>query len=73
MKPCGLTLILAVAYIALGRFDNIPYWITLVFSVIERGTVWFLILMVLLPLAMTMALLWKTKEVILENVFGAER
>ena len=67
------TLILAVAYIALGRFDNIPYWITLVFSVIERGTVWFLILMVLLPLAMTMALLWKTKEVILENVFGAER
>jgi hypothetical protein len=26
--------------------------------------------MVLLPVAMTMALLWKTKEVILENVFG---
>lgn len=30
-------------------------------------------LLVLLPLAMTMALLWKTKEVILENVFGGNR
>ena len=67
------TLILAVAYIGLVRFENVPYWLSLVFSVMERGSVWFLILMVLLPLAMTMALLWKTKEVILDNVFGAER
>ncbi|HLP78325.1 MAG TPA: hypothetical protein VK327_15575 [Candidatus Paceibacterota bacterium] len=29
-------------------------------------------LLVLLPLAMTMALIWKTKEVILENVFGGQ-
>jgi hypothetical protein len=41
--------------------------------VIEHGSLWFLILLVLLPLAMTMALLWKTKEVILESVFGANR
>lgn len=33
--------------------------------------IWLMIcFLVLLPLAMTMALLWKTKEVILENVFG---
>lgn len=29
-------------------------------------------LLVLLPLSMTMALIWKTKEVILENVFGGK-
>lgn len=29
-------------------------------------------LLVLLPLAMTMALIWKTKEVILDSVFGAK-
>jgi hypothetical protein len=29
-----------------------------------------LIFFVLLPLAMTMALIWKTKEVILDAVFG---
>ena len=31
-----------------------------------------LCLLVLLPLAMTMALIWKTKEVILDSVFGAK-
>jgi hypothetical protein len=29
-----------------------------------------MVFLVLLPLAMTMALLWKTKEVILDSVFG---
>ena len=35
--------------------------------------VWLVVcLLVLLPLAMTMALVWKMKEVILESVFGAK-
>jgi hypothetical protein len=34
---------------------------------------WMLIFLVLLPLAMTMALLWKIKEVILDSVFGMSR
>ena len=38
---------------------------------ITGNTLIALILLVLLPLAMTMALIWKTKEVILESVFGA--
>ena len=45
-------------------------------AVLDRGSLWFLIVLiplVLLPLAMTMALLWKTKEVILDNVFSASR
>jgi hypothetical protein len=33
---------------------------------------WALTLFALLPLAMTMALIWKTKEVILDSVFGAK-
>ena len=47
----------------------------------ERDRVWMFLLrfllplaaFLLLPLAMTMALIWKTKEAILESVFGAER
>jgi hypothetical protein len=45
-------------------------------SAIERFHLrfWLLVFLFLLPLAMTMALLWKTKEVILESVFsGGER
>jgi len=36
------------------------------------GTAWLPLLLSLMPLAMTMALLWKTKEVILDNVFSAK-
>jgi hypothetical protein len=38
---------------------------------LDRGSRLLLIFFVLLPLAMTMALIWKTKEVILDAVFGA--
>jgi hypothetical protein len=67
------TLVLAALYAGLQHFDSLPFWLGLVMSLAERGGLWFLILLVLLPLAMTMALLWKTKEVILDNVFGAQR
>jgi len=46
----------------------------------ERNALWWFLLLVLvplaifvlLPLAMTMALIWKTKEVILDSVFSAK-
>jgi hypothetical protein len=39
----------------------------------DRGGGWLLITLTLLPLAMTMALIWKTKEVILDSVFGVKK
>jgi hypothetical protein len=41
----------------------------------DQTSLWYfvpVIPLLLLPLAMTMALLWKTKEVILDSVFGAK-
>jgi hypothetical protein len=38
----------------------------------DRLGFWALIFFALLPLAMTMALLWKTKEVIFDSVFSAK-
>lgn len=67
------TFILAGAYLGLGLFARLPLWLRTAASVLDRGSLWLLVLLVLLPLAMTMALLWKTKEVILDNVFGAQR
>ena len=66
------TFLLALAYVGLGQFHTLPLWLGVIVSVMERSSLWFLIVLVLLPLAMTMALLWKTKEVILDNVFGAQ-
>ncbi len=65
------TLLLVLVYLVIARLPGLPLWLGLIVSVLDRGNGWFLILLVLLPLAMTMALIWKTKEVILENVFGA--
>jgi len=45
-----------------------PTWFWLV-----RGSFALLMFLGLLPLAMTMALIWKCKEVIMESVFGSDR
>src|ERR1035441_2428648 len=66
------TFVLAMLYLGAGQFRQPPFWLGVVLSVMERGSLWFLVVLVLLPLAMSMALLWKTKEVILDNVFGAK-
>jgi hypothetical protein len=47
----------------MNRLGALVYWI-------RALGFWIIIVLVLLPLAMTMALIWKTKEVILENVFS---
>ena len=65
-----ITFVLAAAYLGLGMASNLPGWLNSLAVALDRGSLWFIVLLVLLPLAMTMALLWKTKEVILENVFG---
>jgi len=44
---------------------NVSEWLS-------RLGFWVLTFFALLPLAMTMALIWKTKEVILDSVFGAK-
>lgn len=68
-----LTLGLAAAYLAMGQVNRPPMWLAPFLSILDRVGIWFFVLLVLLPLAMTMALIWKTKEVILDSVFGAQR
>jgi hypothetical protein len=63
----------AATHLGMSQLQKFPFWLSLLGEIIDRGSLWFLILLVLLPLAMTMALLWKTKEVILESVFKSER
>jgi len=66
----GATLLLGVCYFVLVRIPKLPLYLQAVMLVLDHGSFWLLVLLVLLPVAMTMALLWKTKEVILDNVFG---
>ena len=63
-------LLLAAVYLCLAELPGLPVTLHVIALLLERYNSAALIVLVLLPLAMTMALLWKTKEVILESVFG---
>jgi len=62
----------AVAYAVLLRDPRLPVALGALFVWIQDFGFWVLTLFGLLPLAMTMALIWKTKEVILDSVFGSK-
>jgi hypothetical protein len=69
-------LALTLAYVVLGHLlKGMPHWAQRIAVHLDQSGGWCLVPMiplVLLPLAMTMALLWKTKQVILDSVFGAK-
>lgn len=63
-------LLLSVAYFCFLRLPNLPVNLRLVAFLLENYSLYAMVFLVLLPLAMTMALTWKTKEVILDSVFN---
>lgn len=63
-----LDLLLLAAYLLLSNLDN-SFW-ALRMQILDHGFFWLALLLVLVPVAMTMALVWKIKEVILSSVFG---
>jgi hypothetical protein len=65
-----LMLLLVVAYGSLRWWPGLLNHLGVLVYWVQTLGFWIIIFLVLLPLAMTMALLWKTKEVILENVFS---
>jgi hypothetical protein len=62
----------AIAYAVLLGDPRLPVFLGALFIWIQDFGFWLLTLFGLLPLAMTMALIWKSKEVILDSVFGAK-
>jgi hypothetical protein len=64
---------LSLLYLGLNHFSATVLWLRPLMAALDRANFyWILIPLVLLPLAMTMALLWKTKAVLFESVFGAK-
>ncbi len=66
-------LLLTAAYVGLLQIPQPSVGIGLLLVWMQDGGFWVLVFFALLPLAMTMALLWKTKEVILDSVFGSRQ
>jgi hypothetical protein len=66
------TIMVVVFYFVLARINQLPPLLIVLLSHLERAGLWLATFLILLPVAMTMALVWKTKEVILAGVFGPE-
>jgi hypothetical protein len=65
-------LLLTATLIAVAQIKKVPAGFEKIYSIVDLLGPWLLLFLALLPLAMTMALIWKTKEVVLEGVFGAK-
>ena len=69
-----MTLTLVLVFAALSYYRQpLPMALAFALMFLERFSLWLLVAFVLVPLSLTMALLWKTKEVILESVFSGRR
>lgn len=60
------------AYFALQQMSNLPSLLGYVLAIIGNNGLGLALFLILMPLALTMALLWKTKEVIFTSVFESE-
>jgi hypothetical protein len=65
-------LFFGVAYVVLLQDPRLPVALGALFSWLQDFGFWGMTLFALLPLAMTLALIWKTKEVILDSVFSGK-
>ena len=65
MLPLVLT-----GYVILARIAEAPPLVRRVLEILEPIQFWLLLLVALLPIAITMSLTWKIKEVLLASVFG---
>ena len=68
-----VSIVLLAAYLVLLRIENIPQQFMNYLLVLNRRSLWMQLFLILLPVATTMALLWKIKEVILASVFTSRR
>ena len=59
-------------YFALSQIRHPPASIGALLRLMEPLSQWFLVVPILLPMAITMSLIWKIKEAILASVFGPD-
>ncbi len=68
----ALLFLLSIAYVVLLHVSQMPLEFGVLVIWLNRLGLWLLTFFALLPLAMTMALIWKTKETIFDSVFDAQ-
>src|SRR5581483_5425033 len=68
----ALVLLGASVYMGLNQFGVLPHVLGNFIELVDMQGPWVGLFMILMPLAMTMALMWKIKEVIFASLFQAD-
>lgn len=66
-----VTVVLVTVYLTLIQIRSLPFLLIRFSDVLVELRQWLLIVLILFPMAMTMTLIWKIKELILSHVFEA--
>jgi len=64
--------VLLCAYLVAIQMHSLPLFLRKVILVVSSEGTWMVVFLVLLPLAITMSLIWKIKEMIFSSVFDSE-
>jgi hypothetical protein len=65
----AIMLVFGLLYL-LARVETLPQPVIMILQGVEHMRYWLLVFLILLPMAMTMTLIWKIKEVIFGSVFS---
>jgi hypothetical protein len=68
----ALSLATVALFFGLEQMYTLPEWVDRALDFLAEHGPWMMLFVILVPLAMTMALIWKTKELIFTSVFNAE-
>ena len=64
--------VLLVIYFSLGFIPTLPDFVKDILNRVKPQGIWFIIFLVLMPVAMTMALIWKIKEVVFASILETD-
>ena len=65
--------VIVTLYVSLDAVNHLPQWTARFLGQMKAMGRWFAVFLLLMPLAMTMAMIWKIKEVIFASLFDADR
>ena len=65
-------LVLSGVFYFLSQLEQLPQLVAHFVTILQMLRLWLFVFLVLLPIAMTMTLIWKIKEVIFASVFSTE-
>jgi hypothetical protein len=68
----GSMLLFAGAFYLVRQLEQLPQFVAHFLMILQVLRLWLFVFLILLPIAMTMTLIWKIKEVIFASVFSTE-